>query len=289
MFQALDNSTLEEFTEIFQQLEGWTDKTRPYNSIYVSIGGKQNELYQTFHFPPEIKDKKFRSNASFQMIPAFIANRRPDSRGDQPPDRILLVIIDSFRSTEDWSTNCRIIQNRDQTKSETSLYDILVWNQDMNTRTLIPTIRAIIQKTAEQNITPRQCMICNFVRFSHPNDQELAIEEYIPIQIQATLDKTPYAKCFYQWWGPSVYTYNIVYCYKDYDICRSMYCSQLHRLFEKYSPEYYPIRQTSIEFIKEGCEEDIRFLNIVNQFAQFNVDITESFRRRGEIASNMMM
>jgi hypothetical protein len=290
MFQALDNSSLEEFMGILQNLEGWTDEKQPYNSIYVSIGGKQNDLYHIFNYPAHLKDKKFRSNAPFQMIPAFIANRRPDSRGDQPQDRILVVVIDTFRNPEDWTANCRVLRNQSQSRDGTfsSLFDVLLWNQEINTRTLTPIVQGFIHMISKYNIAPAQFMMCNYIRFSHPNEQEIAIEEYVPTQIQSIINETPYSKRFYQWYGPSLYTYNMVYCYKDFNTWKSMYYTQLHTLFERFSRDF-PVRQMTIQTMKEECEDNTRIINMLNQFMRFSVDITESYRKRGELASNLLI
>jgi len=282
MFQPLIDSSLEEFLNILTNLEGWTDEMHPYNSIYVSIGGKQNETHQIFNYPTEIKDKKFRSNASNQMLPSFIANRRPDSRGDQPPDRILVIAVDTFRSQEEWEKNVRLLQNKN------TLFDILLWNQEMNSRTLNPLIHTISKLAFEYGVSPSQFLICNYIRFSNPNEPEAVIEDYVPQQIQLLLDPTPYASRFYQWYGPSFYTYNLIYCFKEYDIWRSMYQTQLFQMFQRYSGRFH-LRQSVFDCMKEACEDDSKLLVVVNQFLRCSIDITESYRKRGEIGSNLLM
>jgi hypothetical protein len=290
MFHSLDNTTLEEFLEFFQHLEGWSDEIRPYNSIYVSIGGKQNETYHTFQYPTQLKDTPLRTNAPYQMIPSFIANRRPDSGVE---DRILVLIIDTFRTPEDWSTNCRIIQQqmvqRSHLKDTTSgICHAILWNMEMNTRTLVPTIQVILKMACIHHIHPNHTMICNYIRFSHPNDHEAVIEDYVPEKIQSLVDETPYTKRFYQWYGPAYYTYNMVYCYSDFHIWRSMYQSQLHHMFEKHCGKY-PLNHITMQSIRNNYEEDSRTSAIINKFASCTIDIKESYRKRGEIASNLMI
>jgi len=288
MLQTLDNTTLEEFLERFQHLEGWTDETSPYNSIYVSIGGKQNEPYHTFQYPTQLKDQQFRTNAPYQMIPSFIANRRPDS-GDKKvvEDRILVLIIDTFRTPEEWSTNCRIVQ-RQIRDTRSSICDAILWNMEMNTRTLRPTIQAILKMACVHNIHPNHMMICNYIRFSRPNEQEAIIEDFIPEQIQSSLDETPYMKRFYQWYGPAYYTYNMVYCYSDFHIWRSMYQTQLHHIFDKNCGKYQ-LNHITMQSIQSNYEEDPRTTAIINKFASCTIDIKESYRKRGEIATNLMI
>jgi len=282
MIEALDNTTLDEFLTIVRELPGWTE--RPYQSVYVSIGGKQNEPYCTFNYPKSIEKKQFRSNATNQMIPAFIANRRETKGLELEQNITLVVVIDSFRSPEEWSTNLRILQN--QIKDNT-LFDILLWNQEMNTRTLTRTVGEIAKQALLHNVADNQFMICNYVRFSHPNEAEMSIEDYIPTQIQSVLNDTPYDKCFYQWYGYSVFLYNMVYCYKDYHLWRALYSTHLHTLFEKHAA-CLPIWQNTIQMIRDANDQDPRILSIINQFARFTIDITSSYRKRGELASNML-
>ena len=294
MFQPLLDSSLDEFLDILTKLEGWSNEERSYNSVYVSIGGKQNEPHQIFNYPTEIKGQKFRSNASNQMLPSFIANRRPDSRGDQIPDRILVIAVDTFRSEDEWNNNVRLLQGSQQTKKQSdtcnvnSLFDILLWNQEINSRTLSPFIYTISKLAFENGVSPNQFMICNYIRFSSPNEPEAVIEDYVPEQIQRLLDPTPYASQFYQWYGPSFYTYNLIYCFKEYDVWRSMYQTQLFHMFQRYSGKFH-LRPSVFDSMKEACEDDSKLLVVVNQFLRCSVDITESYRKRGEIGSNLLM
>ena len=76
--------------EISGNIGEWLQVSRPYDRVYVSIGGKFNQSEQRFHYPDAVKDNVYSSNAGYQMVPAFLRNSE---------EATLAIVVDRDFST----------------------------------------------------------------------------------------------------------------------------------------------------------------------------------------------
>ena len=275
MLFALDNIPYEEFIEYVENLSEW----KTYESLYVSIGSKYNDPHQLFNYPTQIKNKKFATNAGEQMVPGFVRYSKKS--------RILVVVIDTFRTTFEWETNHRILETILFKSSHTHHFDIILWNHEINSRSLIPIIECFTKQMNIYSLQPNSCMICNYIRFSHPNESELALEEYIPKNIQIILDKNKqYSKCFYQWYGQTIYLYHLLYCYKEYDFWKMVHYQSLHRIFEQIARER-PIDYSLVQLMQIQDYDDPKMLAMLSLFARCSVDIRSRYAKEDELAPTL--
>lgn len=240
--------------EISENLGEWLQGSRQYDRVYVSIGGKINQKEQYFNYPDAVKNKVYSSNAGFQMIPAFLRNSA---------EATLVIVVDHGFSDEHVFSRPNL--------------DVLLVNADVSLG-----IKCIIQDimgyVAGSKIPPAQFMICNFIRFSYPNVLEQALEESVPKKIQRYVGRyAGYEDCFYQWYGYSIYTYNLVYQYRRYDLTRCLHASQLIRLFERVF-RTLSIRSSNVQLLQVDGEREQK---MVSGFLQCSVDFTESASSHG--------
>jgi len=199
--------------------------THQYDMVYLSFGGKINESHISFNYPLHMSGIKYVTNSSYQLIPQFIRDRDTEHK-------IIVIAVDDFREESQFVQNRNVINNiisRDGNHIDVILFDHIC---------SIEEISQIVDYMADQMVTRKmnetKCMICNYIKYSHPNLHEGDFEDKVPETIQQTLNKMKYHRysaCFYNWFGYSVYTYNIVYNYKKYMLYS--YYSNIFSVLEK--------------------------------------------------------
>jgi hypothetical protein len=246
-----------------------------YDRVYVSIGGKFNQKVQNFNYPEEVKNKIYHSNAGYQMIPAFLRNAGSSST--------LVILVDMF--CNDGVDPCRQVLS---SIMQTNLHiDVALVNLNISLgKTLKYLIRDIVNFVIQREIPSNKFMICNFIRFSHPNVLEQALEEYVPIKIQRYLNKNPvYINCFYQWYGCSIYTYNLIYQYRQYHMIRCMHYSLLLRLFERVF-RTFSINSSCINLAQMGVD-NMSTQKALDSFLRYSIDFTENYAQTESLVENL--
>jgi hypothetical protein len=184
--------------------------TQTYDMVYVSFGGKYNESHLSFNYPEKISNLKYVTNASYQMIPQFLRDRDVEYK-------ILSVTIDHFDNTDILQKNKQIIYNvisRDENQIDAIIFDHLCAYED-----IANIVDFMTSQMVARDMNEKRYMICNYIKYHHPNLLEHEFEENVPKTIQRVLNNPTfhrYSTCFYNWFGNSVYTYNIIYNYKKY-------------------------------------------------------------------------
>ena len=189
-----------------------------YKYLYVSLGGKYNQPLVSFHNPAYLSSNQYQTNASFQMIPAFLRQRPSDSR-------VLVVVVDEYETDQIREANQHIV---DQLCSQFLHIDVVLYHKKLHLDD-VPRIANVFVRFAQSRaIAPSQCMFCNFIRFRGCLCIDVAqLEAEIPRIFQKTLDSETitggaYAGCLYQWFGYQFYVYHLVYSYKHYDMKRHL-------------------------------------------------------------------
>jgi len=260
-------NTLYETNNLQEWLE--TNKETVYTNIYVSIGGKHNEPFLHFNYPETVRSKKHETNSLYQMIPQFVRSDYNEKT------KCLVIVVDRFIKDD---PNIRLIKNIIGIPGIANM-DVVLYNHECKLKTLPSTIQEICKKAEKDLIEPSKLMICNYICFQTPNEFEFSMEQKIPELIQSTLNGTVFENQFYQWYGYSIFTYNLIYPYKKYNFLRMMNSTYLISAFVKtfqnisiYSKNARILTDYSASLV------DVRQKNIIDQFFENAHDITSNER-----------
>jgi len=248
-------------------LQEWLQENqeRNYTNIYASIGGKHNEPFLYFNHPEAVRSKKHESNSLYQMIPQFI---RSDYHATT---KYLVVVIDRFTKDD---PNIRLVKNILNIPGIANM-DVILYNYECKLKTLPSTIQDICKKAEMDNIEPSKIKICNYICFQNPNEFEYSMEQKIPELIQSVLRDTPFVNQFYQWYGYSIFTYNMIYPYNKYNFSRMMNSSYLVATFIKiFRDTSISIKNVYLLTIHLESIAEIRLKKIVAQFLENSLDVT---------------
>lgn len=194
-----------------------------YQSIYTSLGSKQNEVYVSSNsstLPERV------TNASHQMVPSFMRNITDGTRG-------LVIVIDDFHNHDSQAQNENILT--DLSRQFTWL-DFIMVDANLTKDILYSIIQSITNFANSTHILPNNFKIANFIRFRHPNETEQTLEIWIPDFIHRILDTFydgKYNQSYYQWFGYSYYTYDYMYCYKTYKNAYAFYATTIYDILHK--------------------------------------------------------
>ncbi len=192
----------------------------PDKLIYISVGGKYTEenLERTLCYPTT---KPCPTNSAYQMVPYFLCKNSP-ARQNMGHQNVVCIVIDIFNDNDDIHKSIDHIKKQGNDTSNVKMYIINllnVQNQIMATHLYNPIphaeymktlIQAIILKADEQNVDSKNIMVCNYVKFKHPNRNEHVLQDKMIENIKAAMNPK-YTKSYYNWCGydPMMY-YNCI-------------------------------------------------------------------------------
>ena len=229
--------------------------------IYISIGSKYNlERYVQFTYPLSIKDKIFRTNSEFQVIPNFI-------QFNSISRHTLVISIDNFENPEIHSMNHEILKTQEQNEN----INIILFNKMVDKLFLENLVEYFVILCNENLIDVNNAMICNYVKFLNcPNPAEEKSEIMIPEIIQNSLDicsSNKYSNCFYQWFGYRYNMYHFIYKYKKHIVYEIHgYNTLLEKIIENSS-------LNSFEVKKIKSSEFNNFLENIHDITSFEKQI----------------
>jgi len=274
----MNPSTVEYLSTIDEQetfLRNLIISNKRYDHIYVSIGGKFNE--PTVYFRQT--SQHYPTNALNQLIPEFLRNSS-DSHN-------LIIVIDEFLNQPNIDMNCQLLKS--SVASAESTMDVVILNtfisfNENESLSIDATIETILHLAKTMNISSKNVMMCNYIAFSSPNQYECKFEENIPIQLQKIFNRphnSEYSECFYQWYGMTLYFYNLIYKYKNYCTMKLIFISELLHLCDimKFA---HPICKEDISNIIENISSSDRhhrktfLLRKLQMFNANTVDITSA-------------
>lgn len=258
-------NTLHETNNLQEWLE--TNDKIKYTDMYISIGGKHNEPFLHFNYPETVRSKKQETNSLCQMIPQFI---RSDFNAEI---KYLVIVVDRFIKDD---LNIRLIKNIIGIPGIANM-DVVLYNHECKLKTLPSTIQEICKKAEADRIEPSKLMICNYICFQTPNEFEYSMEQKIPEIIQSGLNGTVFENQFYQWYGYSIFTYNLIYPYKKYNFMRMMNASYLISAFIKsFRDMIIRSRNSFLLIIYSDSLVDARLKKVIEQFMKNSFDITSN-------------
>lgn len=248
-------------------LETQSKISTPYTFLYVSLGSKHNDPHQHFHWPTrQILD----TNADYQMVPQFLRFPGTDSPNSPDYPRILNIVIDRF-SQEKMEQNRKILERLDTDIP----MDILLLDYTLTKTNLGPLIDALLVFAEGHSISPHNCMFCNYIRFSHPNHQEVELEEFVHAFVQSRLNYVfdgKYSDCFYQWYGPQIYLYHCLYPCKRYDTINLFHSPIIIHILQR-AYDSIPFTKNMIPSVHASLKSDSE-RHAWNLFCRNIVDIT---------------
>ena len=230
-----------------------------YQNVYVSLGGKFNEkMFQT-------NDTRMYSNAMFQMFPQYLR---------QTTDRSLIILIDRFYNEENREENRKLLDQIITKYKLEGIVDVLMVDHETTTKKVKSITRSILEFVKDRSITPEKYVFCNYIKFISPNSMEEILDEKLPDRIHSAHKEYPeYSDRFYQWYGYSRQTYNLVFCYNRY-----VYAWMIHR---PYLSHYFTtacknitLNMGNIGLLSMMGSVDKRLEKIMDFFIKNSFDIT---------------
>lgn len=174
------------------------------NQIYISIGGKIN--------------RQVNNNSVYHLIPSYLQYVSDNDINDKES---LIIIIDNF-TTYDFNHCSDYVSNQ-----ENHNHHVLLYNQFVNTVFIDKFIPYIIRLSRFLSIEPNKLLICNYVKFKNPpNENEVDSLHNIPTSIYNILKNrefTYYIDCFYEWFGYRNGLCDYIYNYRQYQLYHGAY------------------------------------------------------------------
>jgi hypothetical protein len=203
-----------------------------------------------------IKDKNFRTNSEFQILPNFI-------QFDINSSNTLVISIDNFENPEIHSMNRLLLERQEKNENIT----VVLFNKMVDKLFLENLVEYFVTLCSENFIDVSNAMICNYVKFLNcPNPIEEKSEYMIPETIQKLLDTfsaDKYSNCFYQWFGYRYNMYHFIYKYKKHIVYEILgYIILLEKLIENES-------LTSYDKTKLKSNEFNNFLENIHDITSF--------------------
>lgn len=230
-----------------------------YQQVYVSLGGKFNEsVFQN-------NETRMNSNAQYQMVPQYLRNTT---------ERSLIILIDRFHKEESREENRKLLQQLIAKNKLEEIVDVLMVDHETTIKKVKSITRSILEFVKDRSIIPEKYAFCNYIKFVSPNACEEILDEKLPNRINNVHKEYPtYTDRFYQWYGYSQQTYNLVFCYNRY-----AYAWMIHR---PYLSHYFTtacknitLNMGNIGLLTMMGSNDKRLEKIMDYFIKNSFDIT---------------
>lgn len=215
-----------------------SENSTTYKKIYLSFGSKYNEpevIYTSSIIPNR------RTNAPFQMIPAFL-------RDYEFPDRILSICIDDFSDEKTKESNRKILNPVIQDTIDMVLVDWRVSIDDLEIG-LLRFIKIIDQ----MKIDPHRIYSALYFQFIHANDAEDIFADKSSDCARTVFKTTIYRNSLYLWYGYNPNLYNCI-CPAYYSLTN--YQHNLTIIRKKFG--YIPIDSYDIEYWISSLEPTVK-------------------------------
>jgi hypothetical protein len=220
------------------------------NLVYISFGSKLNErTLESEYVDPDFTYMN-RVNAGYQMVPFFLcknSNPREKLLCNGIPCKVLNIVIDVFIDETDIENSKRYIIESLTNKSEldrpldtSNITQFFINISDVRNGILQDAMKQpgknpytadehhlflgmiadiLCKKMKENEIADKNFMVCNYIKFKHPNP----IEQNIGIKASNTLEKVMtdngYEHSYYEWYGYTrMVFYNCIVLKKYIDI-----------------------------------------------------------------------
>ena len=199
--------------------------------VYVSFGSKLNERTLESEYLDPTYSYVNKVNAAYQMVPFFLcsnSNPRTKMLCDGNQCRVLNIVIDMFNGEEDIENSKKYINEILANMSELDIpldtsnitqyfvnisevkdgifKDIMAQNKNPYTadehHLFLGTLSDILcKKMRENGIDEKNFMLCNYIKFKHPNPVEDRIRKKAEETFDRVLTENGYENSYYEWFG----------------------------------------------------------------------------------------
>ena len=197
--------------------------------VYISFGSKLNERTLESEYLDRDHTYMNRVNAGYQMVPFFLcANSHPRENllCDEKPCKVLNIVIDIFKDGTEESeryiteslTNMSELDAPLDTSNITQFFinisDVtngisgnapeknpFEYLLNQNYLFLGMIADTFCNKMRENEIADKNFMVCNYIKFKHPNPYEEALGNKISETLSTIMNKYEYENSYYEWCG----------------------------------------------------------------------------------------
>ena len=199
--------------------------------VYISFGSKLNERTLESEYINPGYDYVNKVNAAYQMAPFFLcrnSNPRLKIQCQERPCRVLNIVIDMFNGEEDLENSKKYITEslRDireldaplDTSNITQFFINIIdvkngifsdmmaqnknpYNADEHHLFLEKLSDILCKKMRETGIDEKNFMLCNYIKFKHPNPSEDKIRKKSEETFYSVMKENGYENSYYEWFG----------------------------------------------------------------------------------------
>jgi hypothetical protein len=218
--------------------------------VYVSFGSKLNERRLEDEYLDPDYTYMNRVNAGYQMVPFFLcsnSNPREKLLCDGRSCKVLNIVIDIFNDETDIETSKRYIIESLTNKSEldapldtSNITQFFINILDVRNGILMDVMKqpgknpytadehhlflgmiadVLCKKMKENEIADKNFMVCNYIKFKHPNPPEERLRVKVSETLSNIMNRNKYENSYYEWsgYGRMVF-YNCIVLKKYIDI-----------------------------------------------------------------------
>ena len=199
--------------------------------VYISFGSKLNErTLESEYLQPDYEYIN-RVNAGYQMVPFFLcdnSNPRLKFLCEGRPCRVLNIVIDMFNGEEDLENSKKYITESLTNKREldasletSNITQYFVNITDVRDGIFKDTMAKknnpyiadehyiflgiladiLCKKMRENGINEKNFMLCNYIKFKHPNPPEEKIGKKASETFERVMEENGYKDSYYEWFG----------------------------------------------------------------------------------------
>ena len=199
--------------------------------VYISFGSKFNERTLDSEYLHPDYSYMNRVNAGYQMVPFFLcsnSNPRLKMLCDGKPCRVLSITVDIFNGEEDIEnskkyiteslTNARELDESLETANITQYFinifdvkngifkDVMEkgknpYSADEHHLFLGMLADILCKKIKENGVIDKNFMLCNYIKFKHPNPVEDKISKKSSEIFDRVMKENDYENSYYEWFG----------------------------------------------------------------------------------------
>ena len=254
--------------------------------VYISFGSKLNErTLESEYVDPDFTYMN-RVNAGYQMVPFFLcknSNPREKLLCNRMPCKVLNIVIDIFIDETDIETSKTYITESLTNRREldgpldtSNITQFFINISDVRNGILQDAMKqgknpytadehhlflgmiadVLCKKMKENGIDEKNFMLCNYIKFKHPNP----IEQNIGIKASNTLEKVMtdnrYEHSYYEWYGyRRMVFYNCIVLKKYIDIIEVGFSFNKFSILKDFEKNQNKIFELNKSGFKKGEEK----------------------------------
>ena len=202
--------------------------------VYISFGSKLNERTLESEYVDPDYTYMNRVNAGYQMVPFFLcknSNPREKLLCNGMPCKVLNIVIDIFRDEPDIEASKSYItesltnkRELDEPLDTSNITQFFINISDIRNGILQDAMKqpgknpyiadehhlflgmiadVLCKKMKENEIADKNFMVCNYIKFKHPNALEERLGNKVTETLSNIMNSNGYKNSYYEWFGYS--------------------------------------------------------------------------------------